>query len=96
MAIPAAALYDRKKTITRLEGDGEVTAWVYEYAHPEQIVDRPKVSGESSGPQRHPYDLLTDPESSRTRPRWILSLKWARLSGSCAGWVRGPVWWSRL
>ena len=42
-------LYVRKKAIIRLDAGGEVTAWVYEYAHPEQIADRPKVSGESSG-----------------------------------------------
>lgn len=42
-------LYVRKKAIIRLEAGEEVTAWVYEFAHPDQIADCPKVSVESSG-----------------------------------------------
>lgn len=44
--------YRRKKATVRLDGGGETEAWVYEFAEPERIVDRPVlVVGKVAGHQ---------------------------------------------
>ena len=42
-------LYLRKEMLVKLTDGEEVTTWVYEFATPEQIADRPHATVELSG-----------------------------------------------